>query len=169
MKTFVFVSCLLACSLASADVLWGKTETGQSVENVQELYPNGKVVQPTKGNTLKSGAAQRYTINDIDVNGDKFLADLYFKENALDQVTLKLEANFDRITCDAKYSALHALLSGKYGAPVSVEGKRPSLGITKSTFSSGTIAVNTFAMTSPNACSLMIFYMNKATGAAANL
>ncbi len=159
----------LTSCIASADVLWGKTETGQSVEKLQELYPEGKVVEPTPGKTLKNGASQRYGVSDIDVNGNKFNAAMYFKGDSLEEVHLSLDKQTDGMNCNATYNALHDILSGKYGAPVSVAGRVTTSGIAQSTFSSGSTAVSTFGLHGLATCSIIIFYRGKSSGASANL
>lgn len=167
----IVIGCLLAAVsvLAHSGALWGKAESGASVSEVQEKYPNGNIVEPAEGNKLRSGAMLRFKVEGVELNGEQFIANFYFQGDSLEQVALKGDVAANPIRCDALYSSLHALLSGKYGAAVNVSGSMPSRGIAQSTFSAGELAVGTFAMSALNKCSIFINYREKSSGAAANL
>lgn len=169
MRAVVFSGLLLCCTVAQSGVLWGKAEVGGNLDTIKRAHPEGREVQPTDLQRLDSGAKLLYEIEGVQVNKDAYKASFYFKDNALEQVTLKSDTNVAGHLCDAQYSSLHSALSGKYGAPVNVRGAAPSRGISQSTFVSGGLNVSTFAMASPSNCSISIFYTDRSGGAAANL
>lgn len=169
MRKVLLAILLVASSSSQAEVLWGKAQSGSSVDELKSLYPNGSVVAPDDRQTLRSGAKLGFRIDNVDINGHSFRADFYLKDNSLQQVTLKGELSGEAGLCDAAYSSIHSQLSGKYGAAVSVNGSRPSRGISQSTFSKDGIVISTYALGAPSGCSIMIFYKGNSSGSAANL
>lgn len=164
--SFLVFSAVLS---AHAGPLWGKTESRQSLDEVKALYPHGNTLIPNEKQKLRSGAVLQYEVNDIDVGGDSYVAQFYFQPNGLEQVSLVSRSSIDDSGCDAKYAAVKAALSGKYGAPVDTRGTRPSQAFSQTTFSKHGMKIGLVGSAGVDRCTLHISYISNDFGVAGNL
>lgn len=154
---------------AYAGPLWGKAESGQSLDEVKALYPHGNTLVPNEKQKLRSGAVLQYELNDIDVGSDSYVAQFYFQPNGLEQVSLVSRSATDGSGCDAKYAAVKAALSGKYGAPVDTRGTRPSQAFSQTSFSNNGLTIGLVGSAGVDRCTLHISYISNDFGVAGNL
>lgn len=141
MKLAAFFAALTFQSFALAQSLWGTTEYGMSVSQVQSLYPDAKA--PVAMSTLYGGVKGLLTIPGIEIVNNQFTAIFYFKDEKLVQVTLKREyASFSSAIPDFK--DLTTALRAKYGQEVS-SGVERSLSQATANWLSGKTNITLFA------------------------
>jgi len=155
-------------TLSMAEPLWGNVEAGASLTDIKNSYPDGRVVEPTEGQKIKSGAMMRYRISSVPIVGESFRAEFYLLGGKLEQVTLALEATKNSYECQHTTEAVIEALIAKYGTPVKRDGSTTS---TDYSWSIGKTTISLFGMNLPsiNSCSLSIFYNQRIAASSDNL
>nr|WP_181716927.1 hypothetical protein [Psychrobacter sp.]QJS05440.1 hypothetical protein [Psychrobacter sp.] len=119
---------LLALSIpAFSQDLWQGAETGMSVEQIKEKFPN--VVEPS-ADDAKYGVS--LNIPDYKVGLNNFKVRFLFRENGLERITMENKAG----SASVGFSAMQKLLKTKYGEPL--DSSSNSLGKNMSWLSNGT-------------------------------
>lgn len=156
---------------AQAGVLWGKTESGQSLEAVQQLYPEGVAHEPSEKLRSQTGSMFRFELKNVPVGSDKYAARFYFRDDRLEHVKLSLQSDHSGISCNMAFTSVKNALGGKYGAPVG-DGANAVRGVAvlkEVTFASGDLVIELFGASSSGLCIVSINYIEKTTSSGANL
>lgn len=133
MKLRLLLVTLLALGAAlpaTAQNLWGKATYGMTVDQVKSTYPAS--VTPDGEGTLKSGAKELLTLNDVKLADRQFEAQFFFKDAKLVQVTLGLDEPLERGSAMAVFDNIRSALISKYGMPIKDEDKPGSIMTMKS-------------------------------------
>lgn len=142
MKLATFFAALTFQSFALAQSLWGTTEYGMSVSQVQSLYPNATA--PAEMSTLYGGVKGLLTIPGIEIVNNQFTAIFYFKDEKLVQVTLKRDNYASLSSALPDFKEVTTALRAKYGQEVS-SGVERSLSQATANWLSGKTNITLFA------------------------
>lgn len=171
MRRFIGAMAILAFSnLAHAEVLWGKVESGASVEDVAKLYPNGNRITPNDKQKLKNGASLQYKIDSVDVVNKPFDAAFYFLDGKLYQVSLTYESKESTNVCELTSDGVQEALVSKYGKEIKA-ARSGGLGVSKNaSWISGknTISLAMFSFGGPD-CTIFVTYSPRLAEGSANL
>lgn len=108
---------LLAPRSSIAQVLWGKTEYGMTIEQVTAVLPDAK--PPQNPRRLDAGDEEKLRIENIDLVKRKFSASFFFADGKLTQVYLTIQDGLNRREVFAAFDALTEALRAKYGREIS--------------------------------------------------
>lgn len=171
MRTLIGAIAILAFSnLAHAEVLWGKVESGASVDDVAKSYPNGNRITPNDKQQLKNGASLQYKVESVDVVNKPFDAAFYFLEGKLYQVSLTYRSKESTHVCELTSDSVQEALASKYGKEIKAE-RSGGLGVSKSaSWISGknTISLDMFSFGNPD-CTIFVTYSPRLAEGSANL
>lgn len=146
MNKLIAITVIIPFAVAAyAEPLWGKAELDASVNTIEQLYPNGRVVEPSDRNKLPSGDVMRYRVDDISIAGVPFSAQFFFNTDRLGVVGLEHKSSENESVCDRVVVDIKTALSAKYGTPLR-DDYSVSLGKTwEATWVNGRVSVSMHA------------------------
>jgi hypothetical protein len=151
-KLIAFFAALTFQSFAAAQALWGGTEYGMSVSQVQAQHPTAS--RPAELSTLYGGIKGLLTLPEIEIANAKFTPIFYFKDEKLVQVTLTNKQNSVQSVI-ADFRSVSTALRAKYGEEIS---KEMTKGQASANWLSGKTNITLFAMTMSDSAILNIAY-----------
>lgn len=160
---------LVMAPVCAAQVLWGATEYGMSVEQVKTVLP--AAIATEKGSTLKGGAVELLRVENIELASRPFVAKLFFQGGNLSQVTLSPAQQESFTAALSVFNSLADALTSKYGAALSREVIRQPLNQGKATWISGrtNITLYVLAINDQGPAVLTISYQVRVAGDADKL
>lgn len=129
----------LICSNAPAQVLWGNTEKGMTIDQVMSVVENVELVQEQP--VLNGTAIEKARVNSIMIAGADFHAGFYFSNDKLDQVSLMLNQELNKVTSNQTYDLLLDALRSKYGKETLVQNQGGAMLIRNYTWIKGRVNI----------------------------
>ncbi len=118
MRNFLcFIACIALMGGAHAQILWGSTEYGMSLQQAKNAVVDG--VDMVDGDTLRTGAVEKLRVRGIQLAGHEFHAGLFFRDDRLEQVSLRLSEELATGAANHVTDRLVAALRAKYGQEIS--------------------------------------------------
>lgn len=170
MRAF-FVIYLAACvQIAQAGVLWGKAESGASLDEIAKLYPEGRRIVPTEKQRMANGATLGYEAPNVSVRGADFKVAFYFLQGTLDTVGLSHKSQEGAHGCGLTFESLREGLRAKYGQELSAKGSHRIAAMRSAVWQhqQTTIQLNMIAF-DPDDCNIYLNYGSGLAKASENL
>lgn len=171
MRAFIVAASIAALSAeVQADVLWGKAESGASLEDISAIYPDGIRINPTDKQKNNSGASLQYMIKNIDIVKKNFEVGFYFLDGKLSSVGLKHDSKDQTYVCEGTFDGIYEALVSKYGREIK-KSRNGGLGVSKNaSWSIGrtTISLNMFSFGNPD-CAIFLNYSSRLSQESENL
>lgn len=170
MRALLFGLVLASSVVAHADVLWGKSELGQSVEEFKAKYPGAKRVDDPYKGRQPDGSMPLYGIAPVSIDGKEYDVSFYFLNERLVRVWISNLSQDDRRTCRSRFNNLTELLRSKYGNELKniPAGKNGSIG--NASWMSGKVDISLYSISpSDDSCRTQIIYSGRLSSEAENL
>lgn len=136
-QTLLAIFFVLGPVAAHAQVLWGGTEYGMTVDQVKAAVP--KAVPPHMASHIKD-AKEQLQLEEIELVNKRFVASFYFADGKLVQVTLRLDSDRTPTGAALTFNSLTEALRAKYGQELAQDNKagdRSALRLKNTTWLSG--------------------------------
>jgi hypothetical protein len=143
-RFLIAVVLFTACTLASAQSLWGGADYGMSVSQVRSAVKGA--VTPDKPGHLGDGAEELLKVANVEIVNQRFDAHFYFKGQKLSQVTLSLIPEREFHGLMLVFDSLTDALRSKYGQEISRNISRGTLNRADATWMSGRTNINVFVL-----------------------
>lgn len=170
MKALLCGLVLASSVVAHADVLWGKSELGQSVEEFKAKYPGAmRVDDPYKGKQ-PDGSMPLYGIAPVSIDGKEYDVSFYFLNERLVRVWLSNLSQDDRPACRSRFNNFIELLRSKYGKELKniPAGRTGSVG--SASWMNGKVDISLYSISpSEDSCRTQIIYSGRLSSEAEKL